>query len=88
MEIGFQLVKLVLNVSVSLLLAFSNVFNCPQVPGTETKGTAANLTAGKTYQFRVKAVNKGGPGEPSDETKPIVAKPRFCKPSRSKDVFR
>lgn len=33
-----------------------------------------------TYEFRVRAVNRAGPGEPSDATKPIVAKSRFVKP--------
>ena len=32
------------------------------------------------YQFRVRAVNKAGPGEPSDPTKNIIVKARFVKP--------
>lgn len=38
------------------------------------------LEEGNTYQFRVRAVNKAGPGDPSEETMPHVAKPRFAKP--------
>lgn len=49
---------------------------CTTVPGNQTKGTADGLIPGETYQFRVKAVNKAGPGEPSDPTEPKVAKPR------------
>lgn len=47
--------------------------------GNVTKGTVPNLTEGEEYEFRVIAVNKGGPGEPSEASKPVIAKPRFCK---------
>lgn len=53
-----------------------------EVPGDQTKGTAPYLEEGKEYEFRIVAVNKAGPGEPSDASKSIVAKPRFCKCSR------
>jgi predicted phage tail protein len=53
---------------------------CATVPGNTTKGTAPNLVAGGTYQFRVKAVNKAGPGAPSDPTGDVIAKPRRRKP--------
>ncbi|RWS15516.1 twitchin-like isoform X8, partial [Dinothrombium tinctorium] len=52
----------------------------PEVPGEKTKATVRNLKEGMQYQFRVKAVNKAGPGEPSDPTKPIIVKARFVKP--------
>lgn len=50
-----------------------------EVSGNVTKGTVPNLTEGEEYEFRVIAVNKGGPGEPSEASKPVIAKPRFCK---------
>ncbi|VDO68159.1 unnamed protein product [Heligmosomoides polygyrus] len=53
---------------------------CTVVDGKTTKATASNLVAGETYQFRVKAVNKAGPGKPSDPTDSIVAKPRKMAP--------
>lgn len=48
-----------------------------EVPASQTKGTVPNLTEGEEYEFRVIAVNKGGPGEPSEASRPIVAKARF-----------
>ena len=38
------------------------------------------IKEGKSYEFRVKAVNKAGEGEPSLPTKPVVIKSRFIKP--------
>ena len=45
--------------------------------GDATKASVSGLKEGQTYEFRVKAVNKAGPGEPSDASKPIIAKDRF-----------
>ncbi len=45
----------------------------------DCKGKADNLDEGVYYEFRVRAVNAAGPGEPSEPTKPIITKPRKCK---------
>lgn len=50
-----------------------------EVPAGQTKGTVPDLTEGEEYEFRVIAVNKGGPGEPSDASLPVIAEPRFRK---------
>lgn len=59
---------------------FGDWIPCATVPGSATKATAPNLTAGETYQFRVRAVNKAGKGEPSEPTGDIIAKPRKLAP--------
>lgn len=51
-----------------------------EVPGDANTATVAKLIEGQSYEFRVKAVNKAGPGEPSDASKAIVAKPRRLPP--------
>lgn len=65
-------------------LQFQEKFGKDWVKGVEVAGDALSATQGGlkegcTYEFRVRAINKAGPGEPSDSTKPIVAKCRFGK---------
>lgn len=52
----------------------------PEVPGTQLTGKVTELKENMQYQFRVRAINKAGPGEPSDPTKAIIVKARFVKP--------
>lgn len=51
-----------------------------EVPADCLAATVDGLKEGSQYEFRIRAVNKAGPGEPSDPTKPIIAKCRFVKP--------
>lgn len=50
------------------------------VPGSRTNGKVESVEEGHEYEFRIVAVNKAGPSEPSDVSKPVVAKPRFLAP--------
>ena len=50
-----------------------------EIQGDVLEANIPDLIEGNQYEFRVKAVNKAGPGEPSDPTPPICAKHRFCK---------
>ncbi|CAG2161698.1 unnamed protein product [Oppiella nova] len=58
-----------------------------EVPGDKTTATVPGLIEGQPYEFRVKAVNKAGPGEPSDASKTIVAKPRRLAPKIDRNAL-
>jgi predicted phage tail protein len=55
---------------------FGDWVEAMQVSGTDTVASVPNLTPGETYQFRVKAVNKAGPGEPTAASEPVTCRPR------------
>lgn len=49
------------------------------VPGDRPVAKVTDVIPNHEYEFRVVAVNKAGPSEPSDVSKSVIAKPRFCK---------
>jgi len=51
-----------------------------QQMGNLIKGKQEGLIEGCEYQFRVRAVNKGGPSKPSPPSLPMIAKTRFLPP--------
>lgn len=46
----------------------------PQIPISDTKCTVDGLLEDTEYEFRVIAVNKAGPGQPSMASNSVVAK--------------
>lgn len=50
-----------------------------EVPGHQCEGTVPKLANGHQYKFRVKALNKAGPSDPSEETGWHKSRPKKCK---------
>lgn len=50
-----------------------------EVPGDVTAARVEDLKERGEYQFRVVAVNKAGPSEPSDASKSQIVKHRACR---------
>lgn len=46
--------------------------------GDKTTGVIPNLFEGTQYEFRVRAKNIAGPGEPSDPSASIIVKAKNC----------
>lgn len=57
----------------------SGTFKKAAEVGPVTTGTIPKLEEGQQYKFRVRAINKAGPSDPSEQTNWHTAKPRFCK---------
>eukprot|EP00091_Calanus_sinicus_P024511 TRINITY_DN8833_c0_g1_i1.p1 TRINITY_DN8833_c0_g1~~TRINITY_DN8833_c0_g1_i1.p1 ORF type:complete len:291 (-),score=102.40 TRINITY_DN8833_c0_g1_i1:758-1630(-) len=51
-----------------------------QIDGNRRKGTVHGLREGDEYQFRIIALNKAGPSEPGQPSRPKEAKARFLPP--------
>lgn len=51
---------------------------CNVVPVDDTEFTVRNLPEGQEFEFRVKAVNDGGPGKPSKSTGPHKVRDPVC----------
>ena len=50
-----------------------------RIEGNRRKGTVSGLTEGEEYQFRIIALNKAGPSEPGQPSRPKEARARFSK---------
>lgn len=58
----------------------TNFVKAAEIFGNTCKGKVdKGLEVGQQYQFRVRAVNKAGPGEPGEATLPHTCKARFRK---------
>lgn len=65
---------------VEMMDKFGGTFVKAVEVGPTCKATVPKLEEGNQYQFRVRAVNKAGPSEPSEQTNWHTAKARFLKP--------
>lgn len=59
-----------------------------EVPGNKTEGKVYDLVEGQKYQFRVKAVNKGGQSKPSEPSETLTAKDRYAAPKIDRSTLK
>ena len=57
------------------------------MPANKLDAHVDNLIPGKTYQFRVKAINKAGESAPSDPSRPLLAKSRRLPPKIDRSML-
>ena len=51
---------------------------CGSCPGDRTNVKITDVEPDHEYNFRVVAVNKAGPSDPSDPSETVMCKPRYC----------
>lgn len=61
---------------------------CAEVDGDTPVGKVNDLIEGTPYEFRIRAVNKAGPGEPSGASKVHVARPKNLAPKIDRNALR
>jgi predicted phage tail protein len=59
-----------------------------EIIGDKCEARVPDLIEGMEYQFRVKAVNKAGPGTPSDASDSVTAKPRNLAPKIDRSTLK
>lgn len=59
-----------------------------EVPGNKTDAKVPDLIEGQKYQFRVRAVNKGGQSKPSPPSETMTAKDRFVPPKIDRTTLK
>ncbi|MCP9266046.1 Twitchin [Dirofilaria immitis] len=61
---------------------------CSRANSSECEANILGLKEGEEYQFRVRAMNKAGIGEPSDPSKKIILKHRNLKPHIDRESMK
>ncbi len=67
---------------------YGNWEKAGEAPADANTGRAEGLTEGQQYEFRVRAINKGGEGEPSDPTQPHIARPKNMAPKIDQSALK